>query len=118
MSAEVIKSKIKLNCVEDYIEGNLGWVESDFFATSNKHYIIRHATGAELATNKKENPKEPLTGVDEVYRYNKYYNITNLDDAPEITEKLGMDDGNPVSDENLKVGYYIAADGKFYSTRL
>ena len=116
VSAEVIKSKIKLNCVEDYIEGNLGWVEPDFFATSNKHYIIRHATGAELATNKKENPKEPLTGVDEVYRYNKYYNITNLDDAPEITEKPGMDDGNPVDDKNLKVGYYIAADGKFYKT--
>ena len=116
VSAEVIKANIKLNCLEDYVEGNLGWVESDFFATSNKHYIIRHATGAELATNKKENPKEPLTGVDEVYRYNKYYNITNLDDAPEITEKLGMDDGNPVSDANLKVGYYIAADGKFYKT--
>ena len=116
VSAEVIKANIKLNCLEDYIEGNLGWVESDFFATSNKHYIIRHATGAELATNKKENPKEPLTGVDEVYRYNKYYNITNLDDAPEITEKLGMDDGNPVDDKNLKVGYYIAADGKFYKT--
>ena len=93
VSAEVIKANIKLNCLEDYIEGNLGWVESGFFATSNKHYIIRHATGAELSTDKKEDPKEPLKGVTEIYRYNKYYDVTDLSVEPETFNE----GGDPIS---------------------
>ena len=86
VTAEVIKAKITLNCIKDYSTVTPGWKVSNFFGTENKHYIIRHATGAELSTDKKEDAKKPLTGVTEVYRYNKYYGITNLDVTPEIAE--------------------------------
>ena len=93
VSAEVIKSKIKLNCNMDYNAATPGWTVPEFFGTENKHYIIRHATGAELSTDKKEDPKEPLKGVTEIYRYNKYYDVTDLSVEPETFNE----GGDPIS---------------------
>ena len=90
VSAEVIKSKIKLNCKDDYCTAtDIGWSVPQFFGTASKHYIIRHATGAELSTEKKEDPKEPLKGVTEIYRYNKYYDVTDLSVEPETFDEGG-----------------------------
>ena len=125
VSAEVIKAKIQLNCIKDYSKVTPGWVMSNFFGSENKHYIIRHATGADLSSDGKEKPKEALKGVEEVYRYNKYYNITDLNVEPEILYSTDTheeesdidDDGTAVSQENIKVGYYFAADGNIYKTK-
>ena len=87
ISKEVIKSKIKLNC-EQYLDG---WECSPFFGTSTRHYIIRYASGAELASNGKEDPKKPLKGVTDVYRYNDVYGIS-VSAKPETFDSQG----NPV----------------------
>ena len=104
VSAEVIKSRIKLNCDSDYYNiATPGWTVPEFFGTANKHYIIRHATGADLADDKKEDPKEPLKGVTEIYRYNKYYNITDLSVEPETFVNVKEVEYN-------KRAYYMVGD--------
>ena len=97
---EVIKSKIKLNVKEDYTADNLGWVQSDFFGTGNPHFIIRHATGADLSSDGIEDTKFPFEGVTEIYRYNKYYGITDLSKDPEIL------DGDPNDPKQQKLSDY------------
>ena len=42
-----------------------------------------------MSTDKKEDPKEPLKGVTEIYRYNKYYDITDLSVEPETFDEGG-----------------------------
>lgn len=103
VSAEVINSKIKLNCNKDYNIATPGWTVPEFFGTENKHYIIRHATGADLAEDKKEDPKEPLKGVTEIYRYNKYYGVTDLSVEPETF-------GNVKEVEYKNRAYYMVGD--------
>ena len=86
VSEEVIKSQIKLNVMDDYTADDLGWRVPDFFGTGNRHFIIRHAKGEELASDGQEDPQEALTGVTEIYRYNKYYGINDLTKDPEILD--------------------------------
>ena len=80
---EVIKADIQLDVTDYYEDGILGWRLPEFFGSDNYHFIIRHATGADLSSNGKENEKTPLKGVTEVYRYNQYYGITDLNADPE-----------------------------------
>ena len=94
VKAEVIKSKIPLNVVDDLDENFIGWKVPEFFGTENEHYIIRHATGAELSSTGKEDKKMALDGVTEVYRYNQYYGISNLDADPETFDKNGNASGS------------------------
>ena len=94
VKAEVIKSKIPLNVVDDLDENSIGWKVPEFFGTENEHYIIRHATGAELSSTGKEDKKMALDGVTEVYRYNQYYGISNLDADPETFDKNGNASGS------------------------
>ena len=111
VSAEVIKSKIKLNCNMDYNAATPGWTVPEFFGTENKHYIIRHATGADLAEDKKEDPKEPLKGVTEIYRYNKYYKITDLSVEPETLNEDGEPSSMQVSNAPTNgEGTYLPGD--------
>ena len=111
VSAEVIKSKIKLNCNMDYNAATPGWTVPEFFGTENKHYIIRHATGAELSTDKKEDPKEPLKGVTEIYRYNKHYGITDLSVEPETFDEGGAPGSLQVSNAPTNgEGTYLPGD--------
>jgi len=66
-------------------------VEQRFFSDENPRWIVRYATGEELATNKKFDAQQPISGfttANEVYRY--YRDVLpekNLTDAPEVTEK-------------------------------
>ena len=112
VSAEVIKSQIKLNCKDDYCTAtDIGWSVPQFFGTASKHYIIRHATGAELSTDKKEDPKEPLKGVTEIYRYNKYYDVTDLSVEPETFDEGGAPSSLQVSNAPTNgEGTYLPGD--------
>ena len=60
----------------------------DFFNNDNKYrWVIRHATGKELATNKKFDVKLPISGVTEVYRYYRdVFYSPYLDSDPEETD--------------------------------
>ncbi len=58
----------------------------DFFQDDNIRWVIRHATGKELASNKKYDVKLPIDGVTEVYRYYRDMNPeNNMKSEPEIT---------------------------------
>ena len=104
VSKEVIKSKIELNVEEQY---NDFWVHSDFFGTDAPHYIIRHATGAQLSSDGKEDPKKPLKGVYHYWVYNSYYRITDLTTPPETFDAQG----NPTNDSGYKDrAYYTQGD--------
>ena len=60
----------------------------DYFNNDGKtRWVIRHATGKELAANKKYDVKQPINGVEEVYRYYRDVEpVNNLTFEPEITE--------------------------------
>ena len=104
VSKEVIKSKIELNVEEQY---NDFWVHSDFFGTDAPHYIIRHATGAQLSSDGKEDPKKPLKGVYHYWVYNLHYRITDLTTPPETFDAQG----NPTNDSGYKDrAYYTQGD--------
>ena len=103
---EVIKSKITLD-VTKYT--SFGWLNTAFFDTENRHYIVRFASGAELASNKTERPKEPLAGVEEVYNYNKYYNIdVTQNPDPETFDAQGNPSGGVAGYESR--AYYMVGD--------
>ena len=78
-----------------------------FFNNDKKYrWAIRHATGKELAANKKYDVKQPINGVTEVYRY--YSDVlptTDLSGEPESSELI--------SDKPL-LGYLVGEDGRFY----
>ena len=58
----------------------------DFFQDDNIRWVIRHATGKELASNKKFDVKLPIEGVKEEYRYYRdMVPTTDLTDQPETT---------------------------------
>ena len=102
---EVIRANIKLNCIKDYTLEHPGWFVPAFFGTNNKHYIIRHSTGAKLSSDGKEKPKEPLKGVSEVYRYNKYYGISDLNQDPEVLKSSYYADDKEQQDISDYSGY-------------
>ncbi|MBR4897162.1 MAG: hypothetical protein IKZ48_00010, partial [Prevotella sp.] len=64
----------------------------DFFNNDGKYrWVIRHATGKELASNGKFDVKQPIQGVTEVYRYYTQYpgewtRPTEEEGKPEITQ--------------------------------
>ena len=108
VKTEVIQSKITFD-VRDY-SPTTGLVNSLFLGKDSKHYIIRFASGAELASNKKELPKEPLAGVEEVYNYNKYYHIDVKDNpAPETFDENGNPSGGGVAGYESRA-YYMVGD--------
>ena len=104
---EVIKAKIKLNVNEQYDVDHPYWVNPEFFGTEAPHYIIRHATGAELSSDGKEDPKQPLKGVYEHWVYNRHYGITDLTVPPETFDEHGK----PINDSGYKNrAYYCQGD--------
>ena len=107
VTKEVIKAKIKLNVNEQYDVDHPYWVNPEFFGTEAPHYIIRHATGAELSSDGKEDPKQPLKGMDEFWVYNRHYGITDLTVPPETFDEHG----NPINDSGYKNrAYYCQGD--------
>ena len=106
---EVIKSKINLN-VEDPQQFLYYWVNEKFFGTKAPHYIIRHATGAELASNGKADPQEPIKGVDPYWVYNVYYGYTDRK-LSEVSPETFDEAGNPTNDSGYKNrAYYCQGD--------
>ena len=74
-------------------------------------WVIRHATGKELAANKKFDVKQPINGVTEVYRYY----TQNPDEASKETENDTPEIAdNSISPKKVKVGHIIGANGKIY----
>ena len=112
-----------------------------FFDNDNKlRFCIRHATGKELtAKGGKYDVRSKIHGAEDVYRYyndvNKIETGNLINTDPEETsanDKDGdgikdpeeepkdepvVEDPDVVQDADLKVGHFIAADGKFYSTK-
>ena len=78
-----------------------------FFNNDGKlRWVIRHATGKELATDKKFDVKKPITGVTEVYRYYRDMVPTTereLTLIPEMTI-------NPLNMNYLNRAYYNTGD--------
>ena len=76
-----------------------------FFNNDGKYrWVIRHATGKELSTNKKFDVKQPISGVTEVYRYYRDMNpCFQLQFSPEIS-------GDFRSLTFQERGYYDAGD--------
>ena len=77
----------------------------DYFNNDGKtRWVIRHATGKELADNKKYDVKQPINGVEEVYRYYRdAVQVNDLGTEPETTEKLNWGFFRPgvfIRDEN------------------
>ena len=59
-----------------------------FFNSDGKYrWAIRHATGKELATDKKSDVKKPITVVKEEYRYYRDVYVTDLNEKPEVTDE-------------------------------
>ena len=102
-----------------------------FFNYDNTYrWTIRHATGKELATDKKYDVKKPINGVKEEYRY--YRDVVKTDDLsgkPESTSYSGNNDktmwnltdftdqgfykiGNVYKDENGHRWFVISMSGK------
>ncbi|MBR4898022.1 MAG: hypothetical protein IKZ48_04470 [Prevotella sp.] len=107
VTKEVIKNKIQLNVNEQYTLEHPYWVNAAFFGTDAPHYIIRHATGAELSSNGKEDPKQPLAGVTHKWVYNVHYGITDLTVPPETFDEQG----NPTNESGYKNrAYYSQGD--------
>lgn len=59
-----------------------------FFGDGKYRWVIRHAEGEDLSVNGEHGPQQPLTGVEEVYRYYRdVYPVIDLNDpeGPEET---------------------------------
>ena len=83
----------------------------EFFGDDAPRYIVRHATGKELAgfqPNVYTSMQTGSNGITDVYTYNKYY------------EKTVSNGTDPEVDDDLStiplVGYFVGIDGGFYKT--
>ena len=75
----------------------------DYFNNDGKtRWVIRHATGKELAANKKYDVKQPINGVEEVYRYYRdVVPVTDLSTNPETTDSPNAGVNNDPAKWNL-----------------
>ncbi len=96
VSKNVIKSNINLN-LKAYTEKTPYLINSDFFGGNNPRFIIRHATGKELTGAEVDVYKSMAgtNGIEDIYTYNGYYNITpgkdtKLEEWP--VKIIGLDD--------------------------
>ena len=81
-----------------------------FFGDDKIRWVIRHATGDDLSVNGEHGPQQPLSGVEEIYRYYRdVYQVTDLNDkeGPEITKGAS----------NVSAGWLIGKDGNFYADK-
>ena len=82
-----------------------------FFRDSKTRWVIRHATGKELASNKKFNVKDPIEGVKEEYRYYRDVVLTSdLDKAPEQTAAPNNDRTKWNLTDYAERGHYLMGD--------
>ena len=131
---DVITPYIAVDCLSQLQKGSQ-WINEAFFGDNEPRYIFRFSTSRDLY-GKKIGIYETLAtpgGIEDVHVYTRdngiavgatktMENYTQIkddnDDDDDDDEEAGIDDdGSPVSDANIKVGYYIAADGKIYKTK-
>ena len=88
-----------------------------FFGDNLPRWAVRHATGKELATDRRYNAKTAITGVVEVYRYYRdVFNTDQLMEDPEETGEVKVFGDGPIAPEEVKVGNVIGKSGQFYKT--
>jgi len=81
-----------------------------FFGDNLPRWAVRHATGKELATDRRYNVKSAITGVVEVYRYYRdVFNTDQLMEEPEVTPAP-----KTIDKDNVEVGNILAESGSFY----
>jgi len=102
-----------INVLEQYTLEKPFISNRDFFGDDGPRYIIRHATGKELAgfsPNVYVTLASNNNGITDVYTYNQFYkqNVNN-NELPETFDVEGKM-------EKPKVGQYVGKDGKFYNS--
>ena len=105
---------VKLDFVEEITPDANFIINTAFFKDDDRHYVIRHATGKELAklTNTTYSSKAPISGYEEVYNYNKKYG-KQVNAKCETRDSILNEKKN--SSDTPQVGYAIGKNGKFYS---
>ena len=84
-----------------------------FFGDNKLRWVIRHATGAELSETGDHGPQQPLSGVEEVYRYyHDVYTIQDLNDleGPEETPDPYFNPGGAFNAPQDGSGTYLMGD--------
>ena len=99
---------------------NNHWVNEAFFGDPNPRFVIRIATGKQLA-GQDPGPRFSLATntnkIKDTFVFNKVHNVTispNID--PKVYTEADVD-GYNVDAANMKVGSFIGKDGKFYDTK-
>ena len=120
----VIKpEKIEVNCVTQLKNGTQ-WINKDFFPEhydriATPRYIFRYATTRQLAGTTAFESMDNINGIKDEYVYTKEYNITvgsrQKMDNTIVKQEDYLADG-AISADEVKVGYYLCADGKFCET--
>ena len=98
-------------------------VKPAFFGDDNPRFIVRYAEGCELSSTGKygdNDVRSPIPGSTTVYRYYQHaYPVTDLSNSdlyPEVSKPLGSDGSGAIDRKDVKPGYLIGADGKFYAS--
>ena len=117
----VIKpEKIEVNCVTQLKNGTQ-WINKDFFPEhydniATPRYIFRYATTRQLAGTTAFESMDNINGIKDEYVYTKEYNITvgsrQKMDNTIVKQEDYLADG-AISADEVKVGYYLCADGRF-----
>ena len=120
----VIKpEKIEVNCVTQLKNGTQ-WINKDFFPEhydkiATPRYIFRYATTRQLAGTTAFESMDNINGIKDEYVYTKEYNITvgsrQKMDNTIVKQEDYLADG-AISADEVKVGYYLCADGRFCQT--
>lgn len=110
---------IELDFTTMYTEDNPVLIDRNFFDTEKYHYVIRHATGDDLAkmTRSKYSTKAPITGFNEVYCYTKKYDLSvNKEMETDADIKKASGDVVPAhASTTVKLHYLLGQNGYYYS---
>ena len=85
----------------------------EFFGDNKFRWVIRHAEGGDLSVNGDHGPQQPLTGVEEVYRYySDVYTIADLNglEGPEETRDPWFNPGGAFNAPTDGSGTYMLGD--------
>ena len=121
---DVITPYIAVDCVKQ-LQNGTQWINKNFFGNDEPHYIFRFATSKSLF-GKKIGIYESLAtpgGFEDVYVYTKANGIHTGENHKmsdytifKNVDRHDEDGGSSVKDADLKVGHYLAANGRFYET--
>jgi len=120
---DVITPYIAVDCLSQ-LKNETQWINEPFFGNNEPHYIFRFATSKSLFGKKigiYESLASPaLYGFKDLYVYTDWAKIhtgpnhTMSDYTGSYTEFRDEENDFSVKDGSLKVGHFLAANGKFY----